>query len=51
MSEQIKEETRIGSRRAPRTETRSRRCDSGGEAGHNTRTCQVVKISEEDDST
>ena len=39
MSEQIKEEMRIGSGRAPRTETRPRRCGNCGEAGHNTRTC------------
>ena len=48
---QIKEETRAGSGRKPRVETRARRCGTCGEPGHNARTCQiVVETSEEDDS-
>lgn len=48
---QIKEETRAGSGRKPRVETRARRCGTCGEPGHNARTCQiVVEMSEENDS-
>jgi hypothetical protein len=39
---QIKEETRAGSGRKPRVETRARRCGACGEPGHNARTCQLV---------
>jgi len=48
---QIKEETQAGSGRKSRVETRARRCGNCGEPGHNSRTCQiVVETSEEDDS-
>jgi hypothetical protein len=42
VGEQVKEENRGSSGRAPRTETRARRCGNCGETGHNARTCQIV---------
>jgi hypothetical protein len=48
---QIKEETRAGSGRRPRVETRARRCGTCGEPGHNARTCRIiVETSDKDDS-
>lgn len=47
---QVKEETQQRSGRAPRSETKKRRCGVCGNTGHNARTCQVViSLSEEDD--
>jgi len=43
LTEQIKQETRARSTRAPRTETRARRCGVCKETGHNARTCRNVE--------
>jgi hypothetical protein len=51
LAQQLKQETQASSGRKPREETRARRCGNCGETGHNTRTCQIViETSEEEDS-
>lgn len=45
---QVKQEAQQGSGRAPRSETKKRRCGVCGNTGHNDRTCQVVISSSED---
>ena len=51
IAQQVVKEIKASSGRKPREEIRARRCGNCGEAGHNTRTCQIiVEISEEEDS-
>ena len=51
VEQQVKQEVRASSGRKPREETRARRCGNCNATGHNTRTCQiVVETSEEEDS-
>ena len=51
VADQIKQDIQSGSGRRPRTETRARRCGNCNETGHNSRTCQIViETSEEEDS-
>jgi hypothetical protein len=51
VADQIKQETRAGGGRQPRTETRARRCGNCNATGHNSRTCPIViETSEEDNS-
>jgi hypothetical protein len=51
VADQIKQETRAGSGRRPRTETHARRCGNCNATGHNSRTCLIViETSEEDNS-
>jgi hypothetical protein len=51
VADQIKQETRAGSGRRPRTEIHARRCGNCNATGHNSRTCPIViETSEEDNS-
>lgn len=49
VADQLKQEIRARGSRRPREETRAQRCGNCNVAGHNTRTCQIViETSEED---
>jgi hypothetical protein len=49
VTDQLKQEIRASGSRRPREETRARRCGNCNTTGHNTRTCQIViETSEED---
>jgi hypothetical protein len=51
VADQIKQDIQSGSGCRPRIETRVRRCGNCNETGHNSRTCQIViETSEEEDS-
>ena len=51
VGQQVEQETKSSSSRKLREETCTRCCSNCGETGHNTRTCQIIiETSEEEDS-